>query len=84
MDLRTGFWARNKGNLALSPSGKLYELDVRLLNFLIRTSVSYDPFSLDNTAASAPRLVHLSQYTSASAPRPGQVSSAKSGQLGWV
>ena len=38
-----GFWIRNKGNLVVSHSGKLYpinELDVRILNISIRTFVN--------------------------------------------
>ena len=42
-DFRTGFWVGNKGNLVVSHSDKfnhINELDVRLLNFSIRTFVA--------------------------------------------
>ena len=41
-NLRMGFWVRYKENLAMISSGKcshINELDVRLLNFSIRTSI---------------------------------------------
>ena len=41
-EFRTGFWVGKKGNLAVSPlvnGSHISELDVRILNFSIRTSV---------------------------------------------
>ena len=42
-EFRTGFWVGNKGNLVVSPlvnCSHISELDVRHLNFSIRTSVA--------------------------------------------
>ena len=42
-NLRTDFWVRNRGNLGRSPlvnCSHINELDVKLLNFSIRTSIA--------------------------------------------